>query len=359
MYYGKSLNQLSLAETAMIAGLPKAPSKYNPLANSQRALLRRDWILGRMLALGNIDQVEYQNAISEPDEASYHGSLSQVEADYSAEFVRQKVIEKFGREAYTRGYSVITTIDSNMQENAVRALQSGILTYDKRHGYRGPEKKAIASTEWLTTLKSTPVFAELQPMIIVEINEEFCIALDAESRFHTINWKDSLQYVRKYKTVNETSDPIKSPNEIFSKGDLIRLIRTKDRDWQLTQVPKAQAALIAMTPNNGAIKAMVGGFDYQHSNFNRVTQASRQPGSNFKPFIYASALKNGFTAATLINDAPVVFNDEKLEETWRPENDGGKFFGPTRLREALYRSRNLVSIRLLRRLGIDLSLIHI
>ena len=356
VYYGKSLNQLSLAETAMIAGLPKAPSKYNPLANSQRALLRRDWILGRMLALGNIDQVEYQNAISEPDEASYHGSLSQVEADYSAEFVRQKVIEKFGREAYTRGYSVITTIDSSMQENAVRALQSGILTYDKRHGYRGPEKKAIASTEWLTTLKSTPVFAELQPMIIVEINEEFCITLDAESRFHTINWKDSLQHVRKYKTVNETSDPIKSPNEIFSEGDLIRLIRTKDQDWQLTQLPKAQAALIAMTPNNGAIKAMVGGFDYQHSNFNRVTQASRQPGSNFKPFIYASALKNGFTAATLINDAPVVFNDEKLEETWRPENDGGKFFGPTRLREALYRSRNLVSIRLLRRLGIDRAL---
>tara|TARA_E500000178_G_scaffold322053_1_gene346512 strand:- start:35529 stop:37949 length:2421 start_codon:yes stop_codon:yes gene_type:complete len=356
VYYGKSLNQLSLAETAMIAGLPKAPSKYNPLANRQRALLRRDWILGRMLTLGNIDQVEYQNAISELDKASYHGSLSQLEADYAAEVVRQEVIEKFGREAYTKGYSVITTIDSRMQENAVRAVQSGILTYDKRHGYRGPEKRAVENSEWLSTLQSTPIFGKLQPMIVVEINEDFCVVLDAENHLHTINWKDNLQHVRKYITVDETSDPIKSVNEVFSPGDLIRLVKTKDLNWQLTQLPKAQAALIALTPNNGAIKAMVGGFDYRHSNFNRVTQATRQPGSNFKPFIYASALKNGFTAATLINDAPVVFNDEKLEETWRPENDGGKFFGPTRLREALYRSRNLVSIRLLRRLGIDRAL---
>ncbi len=356
VYYGKSLNQLSLAETAMIAGLPKAPSKYNPLANRQRALLRRDWILGRMLTLGNIDQVEYQNAISELDKASYHGSLSQLEADYAAEVVRQKVIEKFGREAYTKGYSVITTIDSRMQENAVRAVQSGILTYDKRHGYRGPEKRAVEYSEWLSTLQSTPIFGKLQPMIVVEINEDFCVVLDAENHLHTISWRDSLQHVRKYITVDETSEPIKSINEVFSPGDLIRLIKTKDQNWQLTQLPKAQAALIALTPNNGAIKAMVGGFDYKQSNFNRVTQATRQPGSNFKPFIYASALKNGFTAATLINDAPVVFNDEKLEETWRPENDGGKFFGPTRLREALYRSRNLVSIRLLRRLGIDRAL---
>ncbi|OUU39129.1 MAG: peptidase [Cellvibrionales bacterium TMED49] len=356
VYYGKSLNQLSLAETAMIAGLPKAPSKYNPLANPQRALLRRDWILGRMLALGNIDQVEYQNAISELDEASYHGSLSQLEADYAAEVVRQKVIERFGREAYTKGYSVITTIDSDMQENAVEAVQSGILTYDKRHGYRGPEKRAVEATEWLSTLRSTPIFGKLHPMIVVETNDDFCVVLDAENQLHTISWKDSLQHIRKYKTVNETSDPIKSPNEVFAPGDLIRLIKTKDQAWELTQLPRAQAAFIALIPNNGAITAMVGGFDYKHSNFNRVTQATRQPGSNFKPFIYASALKNGFTAATLINDAPVVFNDEKLEKTWRPENDGGKFFGPTRLREALYRSRNLVSIRLLRRLGIDRAL---
>lgn len=356
VYYGKGLEQLSLAETAMIAGLPKAPSKFNPLANSERAMLRRDWILGRMLALGNIDQLEYQNAISQPDSASYHGSISQLDAAYAAELVRQEVIKKFGLKAYTKGYTVITSIDSQMQRQAVKALQSGILTYDKRHGYRGAERSSVDPAKWLEVLKKTPTYAGLQPMIVAEVEDDYAILVDRDDRLHTLEWSDGLKGMRIYKTVNALSAPIMSVQTLLTSGDLIRVMRTTNSRLQLAQLPEAQAAMVALSPRDGAIRALVGGFDYAQSNFNRVTQATRQPGSNFKPFLYAIALRSGFTAATLFNDAPVVFNDTKLEDTWRPENDGGKFYGPTRLRVGLYRSRNLVSIRLLRRLGIDRAL---
>tara|TARA_B100000780_G_scaffold275589_1_gene242479 strand:+ start:17244 stop:19742 length:2499 start_codon:yes stop_codon:yes gene_type:complete len=356
VYYGKTLEQLSLAEIAMIAGLPKAPSRYNPLANSERAMQRRDWILGRMLTLGNIDQLEYQNAISEPDNASYHGSISQRGAAYAAELVRQQVIEKFGLKAYTKGYTVITSIDSQMQHQAVAAVQSGILTYDKRHGYRGAERSSVDPEKWLEILQKTPTFAGLEAMIVSEVEDQYAILVDRNDRLHTLEWADGIEGTRLYKTVNSLSSPITSAQTLLTRGDLIRVTRDDTGRLQLAQLPDAQAAMVAIAPRDGAIRALVGGFDYTQSNFNRVTQATRQPGSNFKPFLYAIALRSGFTAATLFNDAPVVFNDSKLEDTWRPENDGGKFYGPTRLRVGLYRSRNLVSIRLLRRLGIDRAL---
>ena len=356
VYYGKTLEQLSLAEIAMIAGLPKAPSRYNPLANSERAMQRRDWILGRMLTLGNIDQLEYQNAISEPDNASYHGSISQPGAAYAAELVRQQVIEKFGLKAYTKGYTVITSIDSQMQRQAVAAVQSGILTYDKRHGYRGAERSSVDPAKWLEILQETPTFAGLEAMIVAEVEDDYAILVDRDDRLHRLEWTGGLEGTRLYKTVNALSAPITSTQALLTSGDLIRVTRDDTGRLQLAQLPDAQAAMVALAPRDGAIRALVGGFDYTQSNFNRVTQATRQPGSNFKPFLYAIALRSGFTAATLFNDAPVVFNDSKLEDTWRPENDGGKFYGPTRLRVGLYRSRNLVSIRLLRRLGIDRAL---
>ena len=356
VYYGKTLDELTLSETAMIAGLPKAPSKYNPIANPERAMLRRDWILGRMLTLGNIDQVEYQHAISELDSASYHGSISQLEAAYAAELVRQEVVEKFGLQAYTKGFSVITSIDSRMQRQAVKSLQSGILTYDRRHGYRGPERSSIQPQDWLKVLAETPVYGDLEPMIVSDIEDDYVILVDKEDRLHTLEWRNDPNGVRLYETVDVVSEPVRSPHDLLSTGDLVRLEKDPDGHSKIAQLPKIQGAMVAMDPSDGALRAMVGGFDWRHSNFNRVTQATRQPGSNFKPFVYATALKNGFTAATIFNDAPVVFNDSKLEDTWRPENDGGKFYGPTRLREALYRSRNLVSIRLLRRLGIDRAL---
>ncbi len=356
VYYGKTLDQLSLAEVATIAGLPKAPSRYNPLANSERAMQRRNWILGRMLSLGTINQQQYEEASAEIDTASYHGSISELDAAYAAEMVRQEVVNKFGLKAYTEGYTAITTLDSTMQSHAVEALQAGIMAYDERHGYRGAEVTEIAPEDWQTTLKSTATYGGLEPAIVTEVADDHLMILTKEGLSLPLNWVDGLENLRLYKTVNARTAPIESAAAVFKVGDLIRVLRHANDRVSLTQLPEAQAAMVALEPNNGGIKALVGGFDYRQSRFNRVTQATRQPGSNFKPFIYTTALKTGFTPASIINDAPVVFDDIKLEETWRPENDGGKFYGPTRLREALYRSRNLVSIRLLRRMGIDRTL---
>lgn len=356
VYYGKTLDQLSLAEVATIAGLPKAPSRYNPLANSERAMQRRNWILGRMLSLGTINQQQYQEASAEVDTASYHGSISELDAAYAAEMVRQEVVNKFGLKAYTEGYTAITTLDSTMQSHAVEALQAGIMAYDQRHGYRGAEITEIAPEDWETMLKRTATYGGLEPAIVTEVADDHLVILTKEGLSLPLNWVDGLENLRLYKTVNARTAPIESAAAVFKLGDLIRVLRHANNRVSLTQLPEAQAAMVALAPNNGGIKALVGGFDYRQSRFNRVTQATRQPGSNFKPFIYTTALRNSFTPASIINDAPVVFDDIKLEETWRPENDGGKFYGPTRLREALYRSRNLVSIRLLRRMGIDRTL---
>lgn len=356
VYYGKKLNQLTLAQSAMIAGLPKAPSAYNPIANPERALVRRNWILRRMLSLGNITEEQYQSALAEPDQASYHGSISELSAAYIAEMVRQQVVDKFGLKAYTEGYSAITTVDSTMQKQGVEALQSGILAYDQRHGYRGPEKSAVVQEEWAELLSKTTTFGVLEPVIVSDVADDHLTLLNRDGEFEELNWLDGLKDLRLYKTVNARSAPITSAAELFSPGDLIRIVRRVDNTPTLAQMPEVQAALVALNPEDGAIRTLVGGFDFRSSRFNRVTQALRQPGSNFKPFIYATALNSGFTPASIINDAPVVFNDKNLEDMWRPENDGGKFYGPTRLREALYRSRNMVSIRLLRRMGIDRTL---
>ena len=356
VYYGKKLNQLSLAESAMIAGLPKAPSSYNPIANPERALIRRNWILSRMLLLDNITEEQYQIALAEPDQASYHGSISELSAAYIAEMVRQQVVDKFGLKAYTEGYSAITTIDSTMQKQGFDALQVGILAYDQRHGYRGPEETAVAEEEWSELLGKTATFGALEPAIVSDVADDRLWVLNRNGDLEELNWLDGLKDLRLYKTVNARSAPIISALDLFSRGDLIRIIRREDGSPTLAQMPEVQAALVALNPQDGAIRTLVGGFDFRHSRFNRVTQALRQPGSNFKPFIYAAALNSGFTPASIINDAPVVFNDKNLEDMWRPENDGGKFYGPTRLREALYRSRNMVSIRLLRRMGIDRTL---
>ena len=356
VYYGKSLKELSLAQLAMIAGLPKAPSRYNPIANSERATERRDWILGRMMKLGTITNLEYQTALIETDVATYHGSKSELDADYVAEIVRQEVIAKFGLQAYTEGYTAITTIDSSMQTTGLNALQTGILAYDQRHGYRGAEASVLDAELWKTTLRSTRNVGPLAPAIVIAVADDRLTVLAKDSKIYMLNWADGLKNLRLYKTVDSKTAPISSAEDAFNVGDLIRVKHGGDGQMKLAQLPKIQSALVALDPYSGAVRTLVGGFDYRQSRFNRVTQAFRQPGSNFKPFIYATALNNGFTTASLINDAPVVFDDVKLEETWRPENDGGKFYGPTRLREGLYRSQNLVSVRLLRRMGIDKTL---
>ena len=355
VYYGKNLDQLTLAEMAMIAGLPKAPSKYNPIANPERALQRRDWILGRMLSLKKISKNDYNAAINEPDNSTYHGSIAKIDAAYAAEMVRQQVIKKYGLKAYTQGYTAITTIDSRLQEKATNSVQFGLIAYDKRHGYRGVQQSAIPEKNWQQALKDARSFGDLEPAIVSFVADDHLQIQDIDGQTLPLNWANGLDGLRLFKTASTRSAPIESAHDIFQVGDLIQ-IQKQDGFVQLAQLPTAQAAMVALSPKEGGIKALVGGFDYRQSRFNRVTQAARQPGSNFKPFIYTVALQNGFTPASTVNDAPVVFDDSKLEDLWRPENDGGKFYGPTRIREALYRSRNLVSIRLLRRMGIDRTL---
>ena len=355
VYYGKNLDQLTLAEMAMIAGLPKAPSTYNPIANPDRALQRRNWILGRMLSLKKINKSQYQAAINEPDTATYHGSIAKIDAAYAAEMVRQQIIEKYGLKAYTEGYTAITTIDSKLQAKATTSVQSGLIAYDKRHGYRGVEQSAIPEEHWQQTLNETRNYGGLESAIVSHVADDHLTILDKQGQTFPLNWANGLDGLRLFKTASSQSAPIESAHNIFQVGDLIR-IQKRNGFVQLAQLPTAQAAMVALSPKEGGIKALVGGFDYRQSRFNRVTQATRQPGSNFKPFIYTVALQNGFTPASTVNDAPVVFDDSKLEDLWRPENDGGKFYGPTRIREALYRSRNLVSIRLLRRMGINRTL---
>lgn len=374
VYYGKDLDQLSIAQLAMLAGIPKAPSTINPLANVRRATERRDWILGRMLELGKIDAVTYQQAINESGAAKYHGSNLDLNASYVAEMARRTALEMFGPKAYTDGYRVYTTLDSQLQSDAREAVILGLQDYDKRHGYRGPEQKLQPSEEiakviangvdadnellknWYSSLQQSlaelPVYAEMRPAAIIDIT-------DSELRFLLNNgeqvklpWEGALADWRPYVSVNRVGPKPSSPRDLFEVGDVVRL-RYQGEKWELTQIPQAQAALVTLNPRNGAILALVGGLDFQQSNFNRATQARRQPGSSFKPFMYTAALENGYTAASIINDAPIVFEDDRQEAAWRPENSGGDFLGPTRLRKALYMSRNLVSIRLLHSMGID------
>ena len=352
VYYGKSIKELSLAQLAMIAGLPKAPSAYNPIANPDRALIRRNWILKRMLDLHHIDPETYATAKAEPVTANYHGYKVELDAPYVSEIARKEVLDMIGQDAYMDGYRVYTTVNSQLQHAAQKAVQDGLIAYDSRHGYRGPENQILNREEWMSALKEAPTYGNLAPAIITKVGAQSLIVQLASGDAVEIPWENGLKGLRRYNSPNSRSAPIKSAEELFSIGDLIR-IQKKSDTWKLSQLPKAQAAIVALNPQNGGIQALVGGFDFNQSHFNRITQAKRQPGSNFKPFIYTTALENGFTTASLINDAPVVFEDKLLENTWRPENDGGKFYGPTRLREALYKSRNLISIRILRSLGIN------
>ena len=358
VYYGKSIHELEIAQLAMIAGLPKAPSKFNPLVNPSRAIIRRNWILGRMNELGFIDDRSYQTAIDSPITASYHGTKSQLYAPYIAEMVRKEMLQRVGSDAYTAGFNIYTTIDSTLQRSAQTSLIKGLLSYDRRHGYRGPEQQLPPKEgedpmpSWQQVLDNTPTMGGLLPAIVTQLEHRSFTALLEDGQQVSVDWDNGLKGYRRYQGVDKLGDWPLSADAVVAIGDLIRLKPTDDGDWYLTQVPASQAALVSLDSNNGALLSLVGGFDYQQSKFNRVTQASRQPGSNFKPFVYTAALDKGYTAASIINDAPIVFDDKELESTWRPTNAGGKFLGPTRLRQALFQSRNLVSIRLLRGLGI-------
>ena len=365
VYYGKSLEQLSLPEIAMIAGLPKAPSRYNPLTNPERALQRRNYVIGRMLALGQISQQQADAALQAPVTAELHAANIEVEAPYLAEMVREQMVRLHGEKAYTGGFKVRTTISSRLQEAANRALRQALESYDRRHGWRGPEahvEPLPQSDEERRKLlaKYTPI-AGLLPALVISVDKKTATVETVDAGTLTLSW-EALNWARPYLKVNRRGPKPKTAGEILEVGDLIRIQAKRDEEgethWKLAQIPDISGALVSLNPKDGAIQALVGGYDFYASKFNRVTQAKRQPGSGFKAIIYSAALEAGFTAASIINDAPVVIEDDGSGDSWRPENYSGKFFGPTRLRLALTKSRNLVSIRLLRSMGIAHALEH-
>ncbi|WP_273440262.1 penicillin-binding protein 1A [Sedimenticola selenatireducens] len=365
VYYGKTVDQLTLPQIAMIAGLPKAPSRYNPLADPERSLQRRDYVLGRMAKLGFITEQEEMAARAIPITASLHTAQTEADAPYIAEMVRAEMFDRYGNDAYTTGFNVYTTIDSKLQSVANRALRNNLQAYDLRHGYRGAEQHLnLSGNEDDHTLdallRDHRIVGDLPPAIVTGIEEKSATLYLGEGRYETLSW-EVLEWARPFKTENRVGPKPQRADEIIKPGDLVRVLAESGDDGarlRLAQIPAAESAFISLHPDNGAIQTLSGGYDFYHSKFNRVTQAMRQPGSGFKAIIYSAALEAGFTAASLINDAPVVFDDPSLEGAWRPENYSGKFFGPTRLRYALTKSRNLVSIRLLRSMGIEHALEH-
>ena len=351
IYYGKSVDALTLAEMAMIAGLPKAPSKYNPIVNPERALIRRDYILMRMHLLEMITEDDYRRAVSEPVSAFLRKIEPDVEAGYVAEMVRADVVAQFGDKAYTSGLNVYTSLVAKKQRAANQALRKALIAYEKRNGYRGPagsvdESVLISTEKMLEALKAYPAYGELLPAIVVDVTETGVSVFLPSAEIHEIK-RANLIWAGKNrdKTTNATE-------AILANGDVIYTSPMVDGSLELTQIPVIEGGLVSLSSRDGAIQALVGGFDFSRSKFNRVTQARRQPGSGFKPFIYSAALENGNTAATIFNDAPIVLKDSALEGDWRPENYSGKFYGPTRLREGLVKSRNLISIRVLMSLGL-------
>jgi penicillin-binding protein 1A len=349
VYFGKELHELTLAEMAMLAGIPKAPSKINPLANHELALKRRNHVLARMLEVGAIDQGAYKRAIAEPLVSHYHGTRLETNAPYAAEMIRISLLKHFGEDIYTKGYEVHTTLNSRLQKAANNALMNSLIAYDMRHGYRGAEQNlsALSSSRWPAVLQTLPPLGPLQPAVITQVGDKSITALLGNKKRIELVWS-GIEWIR------PRNGDVRS---VLKTGDVIRVTQVKDEVWQLRQLPTIEGALVALSPHDGSIQAIVGGLNFRKSRYNRATQSIRQPGSAFKPFIYAAALDKGYTLATVINDAPLVIHDTSLEgDEWRPSNDTGEFGGPTRLHEALVRSVNLVSIRILQGIGINYTL---
>lgn len=357
VYYGRPVSELSLAEVAMIAGLPKAPSAYNPVANPERAMVRRGYVLRRMQHLNYITAAEHAEADAAPNSAEAHRVILGVDAQYVAEMARGEMIERFGEEIYTDGYRVYTTIDSRKQQAATTALRRVLLDYDQRHGFRGPlaqlEPERLESPELLADeLAKHPISGDIQVAAVTAIEEEGATLLVRGASEPQDLPFEGMRWARRFINRDAVGDAPSKPADVLAVGDVVH-VQKQDDGWRLVQLPQVEGALLALSPDDGSIVALAGGFDFFRSKFNRATQALRQPGSAFKPFVYSAALEKGFTPATIINDAPVVFRDRALEGTWRPENYSGRFYGPTRLRTALTHSRNLVSVRVLRDIGVS------
>ncbi|MFM0595458.1 penicillin-binding protein 1A [Paraburkholderia dilworthii] len=352
VYFGKDLKDLTLAESAMLAGLPKAPSAYNPVVNPKRAKIRQQYILQRMLELRYITQEQYDEASKQPLVVKGAGKEFSVHAEYVAEMVRQMMYAQYREEAYTRGLNVVTTIDSADQDVAYRALRKGLMDYERRHGYRGPEafidlpsdaddrEQAIDDA-----LLEHPDNGEIIAAVVTSANPKQVQAAFIDGNVATIQG-DGLRFAQ------AALGPRAQPNQRVRPGAIIRLIKNDDGNWSITQLPQVEGAFVSVIPQDGAIRALVGGFDFNKNKFNHVTQAWRQPGSSFKPFIYSASLEKGLGPATVINDAPLFFSAaETGGQAWEPKNYGGGFDGPMTMRTALQKSKNLVSIRILNQIG--------
>jgi len=358
VYFNKNLADINEAEAATLAGVLPAPSRYNPVYSMANALMRRGYVLKRMRDLGYIDDAIYEASMDFPMESRLYGAAVELHAPYVAEMVRAEMLERYGEEIYTAGYQVVTSLDSRLQAAANYALRNGLLEFTRRRGYRGP----ITTIALDDAVLSMPF--EEWPIEIREILEQYApgglsvVLVTAVNDNNTANivFRDGVTATLPWRGIRwakpfidrETTGPApETAAEVLSPGDVIYVMPTTRGNWALAQAPEAQGAVVALDPDDGAITALTGGFDFTTSKFNRATQAFRQPGSSFKPFIYSAALANGNTPATVVLDAPVVINSSELEAVWRPINYSGRFYGPTRMREALVRSMNLVSVRLL------------
>ncbi len=364
VYYGKTLDELTLAEIAIISGIPQAPSRLNPVSNPEDAKRRRAYVLRRMLEQGYINQTEHDEANATPIETYVHRAEIEVEAPHIAEMVRDHALELFGEAIYSDGYQIVTTVKSKLQNHANLSLRKALHEYDERHGFRRvggqidvPENPdELLETDWRKLFKDYPDLGLMHTMLVLELNNDTAKLVDRSGQRHELT-KTGIEWAKAFVNRDRIEKDSPRMSELLQTGDIIYVIEALDKDdnpmWRLAQSPEPEGALIALHPNTGAMLAMSSGYDFIKSKFNRVTQAQRQPGSSFKPFVYSAALENNFHASSLFNDAPIVFEDDQLETTWRPQNSSQKFYGPTRMREALVKSRNLVSIRILQEVGIN------
>ncbi|MEM7704167.1 MAG: penicillin-binding protein 1A [Pseudomonadota bacterium] len=356
-YYGKHVDDLTLAESAMIAACAQLPSRVNPLRSLDLSTRRRNYMLRRMAEQGYVPEAEAKAAIQAQDYAYAHDPTIEVDALYAAELARSRALTMLGDDIYSGGYTIYTTIDSRLQHAANRAVRKGLIDYDQRHGYRGPEaqfelSQTATSADWDDVLDRFGVVSGMQPALVLSLDEGFFLAYLPDGQTVAVELA-SIAWARAYKDVNSRGPAPETVADVVAVGDVIRVALDDEGQWQMTQIPDVQGALVSLAPEDGSVRALVGGLDFQRSKFNRATQAKRQPGSSFKPFVYAAALDRDYTPATLVNDAPIVFEDDQLERSWKPENFSEQFFGLTRLREGMVNSRNLVSIRVLRDIGVD------
>ena len=356
-YYGKTLDKLSVAECAMLASTFQLPSVVNPINNPRRGLARRNWVLGEMLRHNFISREVYEQALAEPNNAFAHEQPIEADAPYLAEMVRRQVLDRFGNEALTEGYVVYTTVSSVRQQAAVTSLRDGLVAYDHRHGWRGPEAhvnlpETTDAAGLAHALAPWSSISGMAPALVTASNAKQASAYTASGDTIVLDLA-AVRWARPRLGDSRVGAAPTQVDKLLRRGDVVRVTRDAEGAWQLAQIPAVQGALVSVNPENGAIEALVGGFNFSRSKFNRAVMAARQPGSAFKPYLYSAAFERGFTPASIVNDAPLALPDpSRPNGLWTPSNDDGKFAGPMRLREALVQSKNLVSVRLLDAIGV-------